>query len=95
MSTATTVAPPATATATETATRVYVGGVGESVGEEDLRKIFGALGTIGAVEIVRTKGRGFAYIDFVPATQNSLSKLFSKVTSVRRAYPFPGCFFFS
>ncbi|KAI6680998.1 hypothetical protein NL676_034879 [Syzygium grande] len=80
MSTATTVAPPATATATatETATRVYVGGVGESVGEEDLRKIFGALGTIGAVEIVRTKGRGFAYIDFVPATHNSLNKLFSK-----------------
>ncbi|KAL3745782.1 hypothetical protein ACJRO7_014836 [Eucalyptus globulus] len=72
----------ATATATEApeaaATRVYVGGVGGSVGEDDLRKIFGALGTIGAVEIVRNKGRSFAYFDFVPATQNSLNKLFSK-----------------
>lgn len=57
---------------------MYVGGVGGSVGEDDLRKIFGALGTIGAVEIVRNKGRSFAYFDFVPATQNSLNKLFSK-----------------
>ncbi|KAI3437282.1 RRM domain-containing protein [Psidium guajava] len=72
MSTATAAAPEATAT------RVFVGGVGESVGEDDLRKIFGALGTIGGVEIVRTKGRSFAYFDFVPATQNSLNKLFSK-----------------
>ncbi|CAD5335214.1 unnamed protein product [Arabidopsis thaliana] len=35
------------------------------------------MGTVDAVEFVRTKGRSFAYIDFSPSSTNSLTKLFS------------------
>lgn len=45
--------------------------------EEDLQKTFSNLGSIDAVEIIRTKGRSFAYIDFLPSSDNSLPKLLS------------------
>ncbi|CAN7067250.1 unnamed protein product [Brassica rapa subsp. trilocularis] len=57
--------------------RLHVGGLGESVGRDDLLKIFSPMGFVEAVEFVRTKGRSFAYIDFSPASENSLTKLFS------------------
>ncbi|XP_013608707.1 PREDICTED: dentin sialophosphoprotein isoform X2 [Brassica oleracea var. oleracea] len=57
--------------------RLHVGGLGESVGRDDLLKIFSPMGSVEAVEFVRTKGRSFAYIDFSPASENSLTKLFS------------------
>ncbi|VYS70728.1 unnamed protein product [Arabidopsis thaliana] len=57
--------------------RLHVGGLGESVGGDDLLKIFSPMGTVDAVEFVRTKGRSFAYIDFSPSSTNSLTKLFS------------------
>jgi hypothetical protein len=57
--------------------RLHVGGLGESVGRDDLLKIFSPMGTVDAVEFVRTKGRSFAYIDFSPSSTNSLTKLFS------------------
>ena len=60
--------------------RLYVGGLGESVGRDDLLKIFSPMGFVEAVEFVRTKGRSFAYIDFSPASENSLTKLFSTVS---------------
>jgi len=60
-------------------TRIYVGGLGERVTEEDLRKTFSNLGSVEAVDIIRTKGRSFAYINFLPSSQNSLAKLFSMV----------------
>ncbi|XP_019092677.1 PREDICTED: uncharacterized protein LOC104735182 isoform X2 [Camelina sativa] len=56
--------------------RLHVGGLGESVGRDDLLKIFSPMGTVDAVEFVRTKGRSFAYIDFSPSSEKSLSKLF-------------------
>lgn len=59
--------------------RLHVGGLGESVGRDDLLKIFSPMGSVEAVEFVRTKGRSFAYIDFSPASENSLTKLFSTV----------------
>ncbi|KAE8056075.1 hypothetical protein FH972_012873 [Carpinus fangiana] len=65
---------------TETGTtkiRVFVGGLGESVTGDDLRRIFGSLGVVEGLDIVRTKGRSFAYVDFCPSSLNSLSKLFS------------------
>lgn len=58
-------------------TRIYVGGLGEAVTGDDLRKLFSSLGMVGGMEIVRTKGRSFAYVDFVPSVSNSLSKLLS------------------
>lgn len=67
---------------TETMTtkiRVFVGGLGESVTGDDLRRIFGSLGVVEGLDIVRTKGRSFAYVDFCPSSLNSLSKLFSTV----------------
>ncbi|CAN7140192.1 unnamed protein product [Brassica rapa subsp. narinosa] len=57
--------------------RLHVGGLGESVGRDDLLKIFSPMGSVEAVEFVKTKGRSFAYIDFSPASENSLTKLFS------------------
>ncbi|CAA7032363.1 unnamed protein product [Microthlaspi erraticum] len=57
--------------------RLHVGGLGESVGRDDLLKIFSPMGSVDAVEFVRTKGRSFAYIDFSPSSENSLTKLFS------------------
>ncbi|EOA14507.1 hypothetical protein CARUB_v10027727mg [Capsella rubella] len=57
--------------------RLHVGGLGESVGRDDLLKIFSPMGTVDAVEFVRTKGRSFAYIDFSPSSDKSLIKLFS------------------
>ncbi|GAB2276255.1 hypothetical protein Dimus_010986 [Dionaea muscipula] len=69
--------PAAAAETTAKSTRIYVGGLGETVMAEDLRKTFSKLGAIEGVDIVRTKGRSFAYIDFVPSSDKSLSKLFS------------------
>lgn len=60
--------------------RLHVGGLGESVGRDDLLKIFSPMGSVEAIEFVRTKGRSFAYIDFSPASENSLTKLFSTVS---------------
>ncbi|KAJ9145625.1 hypothetical protein P3X46_027988 [Hevea brasiliensis] len=63
---------------TRTRVRIYVGGLGESVTTDDLQKIFSKMdGEIESVDIIRTKGRGFAYLDFLPSSHNSLSKLFS------------------
>ncbi|XP_010525603.1 PREDICTED: uncharacterized protein LOC104803376 [Tarenaya hassleriana] len=57
--------------------RIHVGGLGESVNRDDLLKIFSPMGSVEAVDFVRTKGRSFAYIDFSPSSDNSLTKLFS------------------
>lgn len=61
--------------------RIFVGGLGEGVTAEDLRRLFGSLGSVDGIETIRTKGRSFAYVDFIPSPtdQKSLSKLFSKV----------------
>ncbi|KAK3019715.1 hypothetical protein RJ639_003151 [Escallonia herrerae] len=64
-------------TSTATSTRIYVGGLGSSVTEDDLRSTFSSLGKLESVEIVRTKGRSFAYLDFLPSSPKSLPKLFS------------------
>ncbi|KAJ4842345.1 hypothetical protein Tsubulata_013758, partial [Turnera subulata] len=57
--------------------RIFVGGLGEKVSGDDLGKIFGSLGWVESLDIIRTKGRSFAYINFLPASDKSLSKLFS------------------
>ncbi|KAL2229200.1 uncharacterized protein LOC105161977 [Sesamum indicum] len=59
--------------------RIYVGGLGSSVQEDDLRKTFTSplLGAVESVEIIRSKGRSFAYLVFVPASDKGLAKLFS------------------
>ncbi|KAL0292389.1 UNVERIFIED_CONTAM: protein REPRESSOR OF SILENCING 3 [Sesamum calycinum] len=59
--------------------RIYVGGLGSSVQEDDLRKTFTSplLGAVESVEIIRSKGRSFAYLGFVPASDKGLAKLFS------------------
>ncbi|KAL8462752.1 hypothetical protein ACS0TY_032883 [Phlomoides rotata] len=59
--------------------RIYVGGLGSSVEEVDLKKTFTSpqLGAVQSVEIIRTKGRSFAYLEFLPASDKGLAKLFS------------------
>eukprot|EP00262_Sarcandra_glabra_P005530 TRINITY_DN17216_c0_g1_i1.p1 TRINITY_DN17216_c0_g1~~TRINITY_DN17216_c0_g1_i1.p1 ORF type:complete len:564 (-),score=120.56 TRINITY_DN17216_c0_g1_i1:73-1764(-) len=59
-------------------TRVFVGGLGLTVTSSDLHNIFSSLGTVKGVEIVRSTGRSFAYIDFHPSSHKALPKLFSK-----------------
>ncbi|KAG5220401.1 nucleolar protein [Salix suchowensis] len=59
----------------EAAIRIFVGGLGESVSSEDLRNIFSSNKSLGlgiqSVEIIRSKGRSFAYIDFFSSTNSS------------------------
>lgn len=60
--------------------RIYVGGLGESVAENEVSRIFESVGgVVEGVELVRTKGRSFAYVDFLPSSNKSLSKLFGTV----------------
>lgn len=68
----------------EEQTRIHVGGLGEKVTDDDLSKIFSSLGEVKAVDIVRTKGRSFAYVDFCPSSHKSLSKLLSTVPFLMR-----------
>ncbi|VFR00217.1 unnamed protein product [Cuscuta campestris] len=60
--------------------RIYVGGLGENVTADDLKNTFSSpqLGSVQSVDIIRTKGRAFAYLDFVPSSDHSILKLFSK-----------------
>ncbi|XP_050218275.1 protein REPRESSOR OF SILENCING 3 [Mercurialis annua] len=58
--------------------RIHVGGLGDTVTEDELHNLFSKLGLgFQSVEIIRTKGRSFAYIDFSPQSVSSLTKLFS------------------
>eukprot|EP01018_Ginkgo_biloba_P026977 Gb_02299 [translate_table: standard] len=58
-------------------TRIFVGGLGISVTPSDVERTFSSLGRVLGVEIVRTNGRSFAYMDFEPQSDKALSKLFS------------------
>ncbi|KAL8095501.1 protein REPRESSOR OF SILENCING 3 [Apium graveolens] len=58
-------------------TRIYMGGLGQNVTQDEIRKTFSGLGHVHTVDIYRTKGRSFAYLDFIPSTDKSLPKLFS------------------
>ncbi|XP_021275916.1 uncharacterized protein LOC110410511 [Herrania umbratica] len=58
-------------------TRIHIGGLGQSVSSDDLWKVFSAVGTVEGLDIIRTKGRSFAYVDILPSSSNSLSKLFN------------------
>lgn len=57
--------------------RIYIGGVSAGVTVSDIEKTFSSLGRVAGVELVRTNGRSFAYMDFQPSSQKSLAKLFS------------------
>nr|XP_025703054.1 nucleolar protein 8 [Arachis hypogaea] len=60
--------------------RIFVGGLGESITKQDLHSLLSSFGNVEAVETIRTKGRSFAYLDFLPSPTDdkSLSRLFSK-----------------
>ncbi|KAJ7570566.1 hypothetical protein O6H91_01G126200 [Diphasiastrum complanatum] len=60
-----------------TRVRVFVGGLGASVSEDDLGRMMGALGRVHSVEMVRSKERDFAYVEFEAVSAAALSKLFS------------------
>ncbi|XP_058727674.1 protein REPRESSOR OF SILENCING 3-like [Vicia villosa] len=59
------------------AVRIFVGGLGEAVTTDDIRRLFESLGTVQSLETIRTKCRNLAYLDFL-SDPKSLSKLFSK-----------------
>ncbi|KAH9305427.1 hypothetical protein KI387_009831, partial [Taxus chinensis] len=61
----------------EGSTRIFVGGLGGSVTSTDLERTFSALGRIHGLDIIRTNGRSFAYMDFQPVSDKALTKLFS------------------
>ncbi|GER36125.1 RNA-binding (RRM/RBD/RNP motifs) family protein [Striga asiatica] len=58
---------------------IYIGGLGSSVQEDDLKKTFTSpqLGSVQSVEIIRSKGRSFGYLEYAPASDKGLAKLFS------------------
>lgn len=64
----------------QSAVRIFVGGLGEAVTGDDLRRLFASLGTVQSIDTIRTKGRSLAYLDFIPSPTDpkSLTKLFSK-----------------
>lgn len=60
--------------------RIYVGGLGVTVAENEVSRIFESVGgVVEGVDLVRTKGRSFAYVDFLPSSDKSMSKLFGTV----------------
>lgn len=60
--------------------RIHVGGLGETVAENEVSRIFESVGgAVEGIDVVRTKGRSFAYVDFRPSSNKSLSKLFGTV----------------
>jgi RNA recognition motif-containing protein len=68
--------------------RLFVGGLGPTVGASDLLQRFAPLGTVHKIDLVEGKKgwdaeealqRGFAYVDFEASSEASLHKLFSAV----------------
>ncbi|XP_020587583.1 uncharacterized protein LOC110029575 [Phalaenopsis equestris] len=59
------------------AKRIFIGGVGAGVTASDLEHTFSPLGMVHDVVFVRDNGRNFAFMDFEPSSDKSLSKLFS------------------
>lgn len=57
--------------------RLYVGGLGSSVTKTDLESTFSSLGRLCSVDMVRTKGRNFAYISFEAVSPHDLQRFFS------------------
>ncbi|KAJ0985216.1 hypothetical protein J5N97_003572 [Dioscorea zingiberensis] len=57
--------------------RIFVGGLGVGVTAEDMEKTFSTLGRVAAVDLVRTNGRSFAYMNFHPNSDKSLARLFA------------------
>lgn len=66
--------------------RLFVGGLGPTVGVSDLQQRFAPLGVVHKIDLVPGKKdwspegafqRGFAYVDFEASTEASLKKLFS------------------
>lgn len=66
---------------TEKPMRIFVGGLGAGVTAEDMEKTFSSLGSVAAVQLVRTNGRSFAYMDFHPNSDKSLARLFANVSN--------------
>jgi RNA recognition motif-containing protein len=68
--------------------RLFVGGLGPTVGVSDLQQRFAPLGTVHKIDLVEGRQgwdsedaaqRGFAYVDFEASSEASLRKLFSAV----------------
>lgn len=74
------------ASGTPSAIRIYIGGLGANVTADDVESIFHSLGRIHSVELVRTNGRSFGYMDFEPQSDKSLAKLFSTVSILCPSY---------
>jgi RNA recognition motif-containing protein len=75
------------------AVRIFVGGIGEAVTADDIRRLFESLGTVQSLETIRTKGRSQAYLHFL-SDPKSLSILFSKVTTLLTSHNHFHCIFF-
>lgn len=68
--------------------RIFVGGLGEGVTDDDLRRMFVALGSVDEIEIIRSKGRSMAYLNYTPSSAKSLAKLFSSVSSPSSSFSY-------
>jgi RNA recognition motif. (a.k.a. RRM, RBD, or RNP domain) len=81
------------ATASPSTIRIFMGGLGENVAAVDIENTFASLGRVQNVELVRTNGRSFGYMDFEPQSDKALAKLFSTVSTLWSSYLFYSFFF--
>lgn len=58
--------------------RLHIGGLGPTVTAADIEETFSTLGRVSGVEVIRTKGRSMAYMNFHPLPGKTLLQLFSK-----------------
>ena len=64
----------------EESVRIHVGGLGPSVISSDLMQTFSAIATVSSVDIIRTKGRNFAYITFLSPSPQAIKRIFTLVS---------------
>eukprot|EP00252_Welwitschia_mirabilis_P006282 TRINITY_DN17122_c0_g1_i1.p1 TRINITY_DN17122_c0_g1~~TRINITY_DN17122_c0_g1_i1.p1 ORF type:complete len:672 (+),score=152.02 TRINITY_DN17122_c0_g1_i1:159-2174(+) len=58
-------------------TRIFIGGLGQAVTSQDIENTFSQFGNVNAIEIIRSNGRSFGYMDFQPFSDKYLAKVFS------------------
>ena len=64
----------------EESVRIHVGGLGPSVISSDLMQTFSSIATVSSLDIIRTKGRNFAYITFRSPSPQAIKRIFTLVS---------------
>jgi hypothetical protein len=60
--------------------RIHVAGLGPSVLASDLSQTFSSVAPVSSVDVIRTKGRSFAYITFLSPSPQAIRRVFTLVS---------------